>query len=221
MVPGCVSNLYTQNQTRVQLPPLASWAGITYIRAFVTDIDLENNLLTLDNSATPISFDTLSIDIGSRTRHATTTPGVAEFAIPTRPIGSLVEAISLAESTPPSSVVVSGAGAAGIELAFALRARWQALFPTTPFTVTLLDAGPLLVPNESPACQAAVTEALKARNIETMHNVAVSEVREDELRLEDGRVLPASTTIWSTGAQSQALSEVRTREAKGLNWRAE
>jgi len=45
MVPGCVSTLYTQEQTKIQLVPLARWAGITHIQAAVVDTDVNSTLL--------------------------------------------------------------------------------------------------------------------------------------------------------------------------------
>ena len=124
-------------QTQIQLKPLAKWAGIRYIQASVTDIDVTNNTIhTNDPDFPTVSYTVTSLDIGSRTRDAITTPGVSDFAIPTRPISLLVKRIAAAEesmqaaNSVPQSVVIVGGGAAGIELSLAMRARWSKAFPS-------------------------------------------------------------------------------------------
>lgn len=224
MVPGCVSGLYTQDQTKIQLAPLAAWAGIDYRKASVIDICPEEQTMTLSDSSI-IKYDVASLDIGSRTRDATTTPGVSPFAIPTRPISDLVTCIETAEQkltaagSSPASVVVVGAGAAGIELALAMRARWSALFPSADFKVTLLDAGAKLVPHESADCQQATNDALAERNIGVEHGCEVKEVTEAEVLLKDGRVVPASHVIWATGAQAHPLAAKLQERGLGVDAR--
>ncbi|GMH61633.1 hypothetical protein TL16_g03298 [Triparma laevis f. inornata] len=215
MVPGCVSNLYTQDQTKVQLEPLARWAGVKYIKSSVVSISSDSNSFTLADS-TICKFDVASLDIGSTTRGvkgATKIPGVAEFAIPTRPINELVSKIEAAEThmkttnTFPENIVIVGAGPAGIELAFAMRARWSKAFPESPpFTVSLLDTGTSLLPNEAAPCQKVTNDALQAHSIDVIHCAKVTEITRTQVLLSDGTALPHSHVIWATGAASHPLA---------------
>src|SRR6266511_2465713 len=74
----------------------------------------------------PLAYDTISFDVGS-TVAGLDRPGVREHAIPTRPIGSFVRAvdglIARARGRRGFRLVVAGAGAGGVELAFTFRAR--------------------------------------------------------------------------------------------------
>ncbi|GMH55168.1 hypothetical protein TrLO_g5823 [Triparma laevis f. longispina] len=215
MVPGCVSNLYTQDQTKVQLEALARWAGVKYIKSSVVSISSDSNSFTLADS-TICKFDVASLDIGSTTRGvkgATKIPGVAEFAIPTRPINELVSKIEAAEThmkttnTFPENIVIVGAGPAGIELAFAMRARWSKAFPESPpFTVSLLDTGTSLLPNEAAPCQKVTNDALQAHSIDVIHCAKVTEITRTQVLLSDGTALPHSHVIWATGAASHPLA---------------
>lgn len=102
----------------------------------VVDIDPEEQVLTVslveEDGVTAtkqqlVRYDVVSFDIGSRTAHSET-PGVLQYAICTRPIHQLVAGIDHALSSLEGSevdVVVVGAGAAGIEIAFTVAVKCE------------------------------------------------------------------------------------------------
>ena len=109
-MPGCIAKLYKKEETEIPLGPLANWAEVDFINQEVVGIDFDSKEIILgeaeegkgeDNSAITgvqsrgrVSYDVLSIDIGSTAR-GLDIPGVMEYAIPTRPIDALIgEAIS-------------------------------------------------------------------------------------------------------------------------------
>lgn len=225
MVPGCVANLYKQEETQIQLVPLCEWATVTFIHDEVVDIDLETKQIILKSRAEPVSFDVLSMDIGSTSRGMNEILGVAEFSIPTRPISSLVTRIENAEkiliSKQPSDVqiIVVGAGAAGIELALCLRARWVPLVVSgqlRSLAVMILDAGEELLPNESPGFRTALGRNLNKRGIVVKHECTVQEIEPGKVILDVGRELPFTHCIWSAGASSHTLVS-STLKARGLD----
>ena len=67
MVPGCVAGLYTHAETQLALVPLAAWASIDFKCTSVEDIDPEKRTLTCADGS-QITYDALSLDIGSTTR---------------------------------------------------------------------------------------------------------------------------------------------------------
>ena len=80
--------------------------------------------------ASSLEYDILAVNVGSRTRGAETTTGVWENSLTTRPINELLGKIEVKEQQLIRDkiipeVVVCGAGAAGVELAFAYKARWS------------------------------------------------------------------------------------------------
>ena len=150
MVPGCLSNIYSAEDTLLHLRPLAQWAGIKFIKDRVVDIDLDNNKLYLqhsdDNDNHPIPFDAISIDIGSTSRGLLQTKGAKQYTLPTRPISELVTRFESAcqelqdeliaskqqehsdtQVSPAPHVVVIGGGAAGIELSMSVMGRFKSI----------------------------------------------------------------------------------------------
>jgi selenide,water dikinase len=174
----------------------------------------------------PISFDALSLDIGSTSRDLDRIPGARAYTIPTRPIDQLIrrldrarqelgeeaaatrEDAAAAESSsvplvPPPRLVIIGGGVAGIELALSITSRWKDYSPQT----TLLDAGQELLPDESPEARAKLAELLQSKGIVVQHGAAVERVEEYCVVLQKGgQSIPFSHCVWATGAGAHALA---------------
>ena len=110
-------------------------------------------------------------------------------------------------------VVVVGGGAAGIELCFALRARWNALVDSN-ISITLIDSNSMLLPSESSACRSALKQIMEQYGIEVRHSLIVDEVTQSHIRVrsnsDNSPVLTHDIAythcIWATGAEAHALS---------------
>lgn len=207
MIPGCVAGLYTPDQTLIHLEPLCEWADVEFLQDEVVDIDLERKCVVLRHAPTPIPYDAVSLDIGSKSRGLDDIPGAREYSIPTRPISKLVQRIQDAEMMlgESSRVVVVGGGAAGIELAMSIRGRWGPLLGDQ-LHVTLLDAGEELLPMESRQCRESLDQALKGRRVEVRHRCQVEEVTSSHVKLESGESIPYTHCIWAAGAAAHSLA---------------
>lgn len=106
------------------------------------------------------------------------------FLIPTRPISTFVHRLQQEEmewktndtnnndNTSKKDVYVVGAGAAGIELAMALRQRWG---DNDNVSITLVDSNSMLVPNETSWCRSQLMNQLKRLQVSICHNTKVIE----------------------------------------------
>ena len=135
--------------------------------------------MVLENGES-VGYDYLILNIGSRTRDVSTIPGVEELSISTRPINALLKKIESKESTlletnTIPSVVICGAGCAGVELAFGFKARWTKLF-NTEIRVSLISSHESPLPHENPALQAEVERKLKEKNIDVFRGWKVIKV---------------------------------------------
>lgn len=219
MVPGCVSNLYAEKQTMIHLNSLAEWAEIEYLQAAVVDFDPIERKIYLDVGGDPVGYDAVSFDIGSTTRGFDQTPGATEHTIPTRPISELVKRITDDENSLISKlrcgqwmgdcrVVVCGGGAAGIELAMAMRARWNPIFAGTDckLQVTILDSGSELLQTETKPCRDTLKEVLAEREICVKHGATVKSITATKVILTNGEEVPKTHCVWATGGGSLPLA---------------
>jgi selenide,water dikinase len=153
-----------------------------------------------------LAFDACAIDVGSAPA-GTGLPGVLEHAIPLRPMSrarevrARVDALLAADER--ADVVVVGAGAGGVEVAFALMRRIAERGARGG--VTLVDGSGTLLPGEPPAMQERVTDLLRAAGVGTVLGRAVASVQPREVHLASGAVLPAGLVVWTTGAAPPAV----------------
>jgi selenide,water dikinase len=154
-----------------------------------------------------LSYDLCSLDVGSTVR-GLDTPGVREHALATRPIRSLIDRLDarLAAAVPegrPLRLCCVGGGAAGLELAFTLRARLRR--HAAAAEIRVLCDGPQVMPRY-PARVVARVEAEAGRlDIALRCGVRVEAVGKDSLELSDGEREPCDLAIWATGAAPQDL----------------
>ena len=123
MVPGLIAGLYGRQECSIDLRRLCQLAGVAFVRAEITGLDLERRELVLAGRP-PIRWDRLSLDVGAVTAAAT---GVGpELPIkPLEPVLDWCQAQDAAgEAGGKGPLVVRGGGAAGVEVALALAARF-------------------------------------------------------------------------------------------------
>ena len=206
MVPGFVAGQYRLEEIELDVHGLARKAGASWVGAKVTGLDGNARRLEVEGLP-PIAYDTVCFDVGS-TVSGLDRPGVREHALRTRPIGDFVRAVDAlverAKSTPRFRLVVVGGGAAGVELAFAFRARF-ARFGLLEASVLLLEAGPRVLPGYPGSAARRIEANARARGIEIRCGSGVSAAHRDGLTLEDGARLPCDAFVWVAGAAGLPL----------------
>ena len=201
MVPGFVAGQYPREALEIDVRPLARRAGARCIVAPASAHDARAHRLVLDGRP-PIAYDTVSFDVGS-TVAGFELPGVREHAIPTRPIGGFVrrvdEVLAAARARGPARIVVVGAGAGGVEVAFALAARLHRE-RAGGAEVLLLESGPRVLPGHAASAAARVHAAAAARGVAIRTGARVTRVEPGVVHLDVGEPLPADAVVWVAGA---------------------
>ncbi len=207
MVPGFVAGQYRAEELEIDCLPLARRAGARIIVAAATGIEPADRRLLLDGRP-PLAYDLLSFDIGS-TVAGQELPGVRRHAIPTRPIGRFVERLDglLAGARQRQGgrleVVVVGAGAGGVELAFCLEHRLRQ--GGVDAAITLLDGGERVLRGYPDRLARRVEAQAAERGLRLVLGRRVAAVERDAVLLAEGERLTSAITIWVTGAVSQPL----------------
>jgi pyridine nucleotide-disulfide oxidoreductase family protein len=129
MLPGILAGHYRRAEAEIDIAALAERGYVELEQATVERLDLANRLAHTKEGRS-LRYDYASLNVGSRID--TSLPG-AEHALPVKPYDDFLARLRIAER-----VAVVGAGAAGAELAMALRYRGAA--------VTLYSEKPRLAP---------------------------------------------------------------------------
>jgi selenide,water dikinase len=206
MVPGLVAGQYRHDEVEIDVWPLARRARARVVVARAIGVDTAERRVVLEGRP-PLRYDTASFDVGS-TVGGLELPGVGEHALPTRPIATLVARVDalvarLRAMTRPRVIVV-GAGAAGVELAFAIRARLLRE-GASESRVTIVEQGPVVLAGHSRAAARRVEANARAHGIEIRCRARVAEARTDHVRLDTGEQLGFDGLLWVGGAASLPL----------------
>jgi pyridine nucleotide-disulfide oxidoreductase family protein len=202
MVPGFVAGHYTLEDCVIPLEPLVRRSGIRWIQRSVRALDAEARTVTLDDGSC-LHYDWVSINTGpvqDRALLEQTMPGAREHALFIRPIetfGALWPLVVQMAQAKPQRMAVIGAGAAGLELAMALRHR----LPNA--AVTLLCGSTPVGAGYTERVQARLREALLKRKITLLQDSAAG-VRPGEIVLASGATLACDVPLMATGAQAPA-----------------
>ena len=202
MLPGWVAGHYGLDECTIPLDRLAARAGIERLETRAIGLDASRQLLRLaDGSALP--FDRLSIDTGS----AAATFGLngsTQDALPIRPIESFVAAwpalmARIRACSGRFEMVVVGAGAAGVELALAIRHRADREgWPSLRLSVVGASHEPL--PGLPRRAQQVAMAWLKRQGIQWVGGQRAEHCETNRVWLQGGQVLPADATLLVLGA---------------------
>ncbi len=197
----------------IAFPVRTAYREVQFVRGDVTNVDVSAKEIMLANGKT-ISFDDLIIAVGSE--GATFgIPGIAEHAFQMKSVGdareirrSLLRTYEGVEDglLPLESlnVVIVGGGPTGVELAGAvselqkeIQREFEHIAPKA--SVTLLEAGPRLLPSFHPRSSKYTLKTLTKMGVNVQVDAAVVEATSRSLRLKDGAEIIAGTRIWAAG----------------------
>lgn len=191
----------------------AAVPGATFRRGEVVRIDPPARRLRLADG-TVIPWDDLVLAVGS-TGTTFGTPGVAEHALQMKSIQEArairrqllqtYEDVELGRRPREAlKVVVVGGGPTGVEISGAVAELQRAMRREFPefyraASVTLVEAGPRLLPSFSEKSSAHAREQLEDLGVAVKLGTAVDRMYPDDVHLKSGEVLTAGTIVWAAG----------------------
>ncbi|MDQ5847987.1 MAG: FAD-dependent oxidoreductase, partial [Pseudomonadota bacterium] len=113
MLPGVVAGHYRLSEAQIDVARLTAAASVEFVQSSIAKLDVKHRTATLADGRS-LAYDILSLNAGSLVD--TSIPGSAWHALAVKPLERFIEQLSL-----PTRIAVIGAGAAGVELAMALR----------------------------------------------------------------------------------------------------
>ena len=197
----------------IAFPIRTAYREVQFVRGEVSNIDTTAKTLAMSNGKT-ISYDDLILAVGSE--GATYgIPGVSENTFQMKSVHdardirrSLLRTYEDVEDgllpLERLNVVIVGGGPTGVELAGAvselqreIQREFEHIAPKA--TVTLLEAGPRLLPSFHPNSSKYTQKKLTQMGVQVLVDAAVTEATSRSLRLKDGKEIIAGTKIWAAG----------------------
>ncbi len=206
MLAGWMAGHYDLASCTLPLAGLARAAGVRLHLTSATGLDLgRNEALCADGHALP--FDLISINTGPEPA-LDALPGASEHALALRPLETFVEAWPsllqrMQRTDRPFDLVVVGAGAAGVELAFAIRHR---LGPDLRDRVRIALAGDDSLPMRGAPERARrrIAAWLEARQIRWLGGRHAARIGAGAVEFDDTTSIASDACILATGAAAPA-----------------
>jgi len=199
MVPEYLGGVYRREEVRIDLERLCKRAGVTFVQAPVATIRPSQREVTTPEGAA-IPYDLLALDIGS------VNPNPPDGVIPSKPITE-TEALAdrvrstLADGSASLSLTIVGGGAAGVEIALNVSARFESAGRSGDLDLTILEARPELLPAFPAGMRADIEARLRRRGVQVLTGVKATRIRNGSITT-SGRAptVAADAVLWATGA---------------------
>ena len=207
MVPGLIAGHYSRAESYIKLEPLARFARARAMLDEAIGLDLTNRQVWLKERP-PISYDVLSIDVGSTPNLEV--PGAAEHAVAVKPIDRLLERWSALTSRicaddSPKRIAVVGGGAGGVELLLAVQYSLHTMLARggrrdDRLEYHLFTVGEQILRTHNASVRRRFERVLAERHVHVHCGSPVVEVTASALRTADGRSQEIDETLWTTQA---------------------
>ena len=189
--------------------------SVKFRMASPINIDHRNKEVKLDSSEI-LMFDHLIVALGSVSADFGI-PGVKEFSLGMKSVSEALtiraeimrrfEDLCRFEDDTKFSVTVIGGGPTGVEMAGAIAELIRGPLKSDQaqvaknINVTLIEAGPRLLPPFAPSLSARTKKDLEKLGVKVLLNTAVKELAHRKIFLKDGTTLQSEVTIWAAGVK--------------------
>eukprot|EP01129_Flabellula_baltica_P011412 TRINITY_DN4991_c0_g1_i2.p1 TRINITY_DN4991_c0_g1~~TRINITY_DN4991_c0_g1_i2.p1 ORF type:complete len:370 (-),score=80.89 TRINITY_DN4991_c0_g1_i2:47-1156(-) len=215
MLPGCVASLYDEEDIQIDVEALAGECDIEWKQGKVVEIIADRGLVVLA-SGEEVDFHFCSVNIGSTTL-GYDVPGVDLYALATRPISELINRLVIKEQEKDiNSILVVGAGVAGIELAFGLKQRYVKRGKDVDVTIINANSEDDLGSEMGSKGRKNVLKELRRQNIQVISDVKCTEVLETGAIMSDGEFIESDLVVWATGAAPHPIESDLAKDDLGF-----
>jgi pyridine nucleotide-disulfide oxidoreductase family protein len=197
MLPGHIAGLYRHDEMHIDLARLAKACDVTFVPGQAVALERAEKTLILKDGQR-LQYDTLSLNIGI-TPDLSSIAGAAQHGLAVKPISSFLERLEtrLTRTDHSRRILIVGGGAAGVELALALKAR---LTNTSAWIGLVTGSG--LLPALNNGLRRKAEQALARHGIHVIAGFRVGQVTQEGIKSTTGRFIAADTVILSTAARA-------------------
>jgi pyridine nucleotide-disulfide oxidoreductase family protein len=201
MVPGVIAGHYAFSECTIDLAALARRANAELLLTTASLLSPDANRLACADG-TVLPYDVVSLDVGSHPALGEAA-GVERHAILMRPLERALVGwngvFARAAAGNVNAITVVGGGAAGIELALAMRHRFNVALkdPDVPHVRLVSEAAGVGI---AAGAARRLIARMRRSGVASHIGAAVSDVGEGFVRLEGGLEFATDAVFWATGA---------------------
>ena len=208
MLPGLVAGHYTFDEAHIDLGPLCRFAGARFYHDEVVGLDLTHQLVNC-RTHPPVSYDLLSLDIGSTPR-TSDVPGADGNVVPVKPINRFVARWQqmldrILAHQGNLTIGVVGAGAGGVEVLLAAQYRLRQCLRKEGrnddhISYLLFCATHDILPSYNARTRHIFERVLRERRVHVVAGSPVVEVAPGRLTTAQGTHYALDEIVWATAA---------------------
>jgi len=198
MVPGFLAGTYLLDEISISVAPLVARAEGKLIEGSAEGIDPARQVVRLHDGR-EVEYDLVSFAVGSTTA-GIEREEVAASAVPIKPLDRVIDLKERLEALldgpePERRAAIVGGGAAGYEVALAIRAALG-----KAAHVHLIERGPRMLAEYPERFRKKALSVLAEKRIERVTGEGVERVLLDRAILDSGREVLSDLTVWLAGA---------------------
>lgn len=206
LLPGVIGGHFSTGAMEINLGPLCQFAGADFVVGAAVNVDAASRQV-LFNDRPAISYDFLSINVGSASKSLECFGG-GDQPIPVKPVRGFMKGAARLDSVyrRGQAIAVVGGGAAGIELALALKHRlstMQKVTTTSEARFYLCFEGHDLLPQAGSGVRRRLTQALVKSGIELVPQFMAERYGDGRLISGGGWELEVGAVVCALGAKPQ------------------
>ncbi|MBV1756252.1 MAG: FAD-dependent oxidoreductase [Dethiosulfatibacter sp.] len=205
MASGFLEGIYSLEEMTFNLPKMCQEHGISFIKGKVTRIDTTSQKIWIDHQHT-VGYQYLSLDIGSRIARPTFTLNIKNH-LPIKPWSNLTMIKEwMFKANPNDCWILIGGGAAGVEIAFALRAGFEKM-EKKGINITIIHRYADILKDYPVKTRKKIIQYLERKNITIQCNSQITQVFETAITLNNQETIPYQKIIFTTGPIAPGLFE--------------
>ena len=207
LLPGVIGGHFSTDDMQINLGPLCQFAGADFMVGAAVNVDAASQQVFF-NDRPGITYDLLSVNVGSASKSLERF-GNGIPPIPVKPIRGFMEHAAGFDAAyrRGEAVAVVGGGAAGIELALALKHRLGAMQKATPASEArfyLCFEGHEVLPESGSGVRRRLIQALAKSGIELVPQFMAERYGDGRLISGTGRELEVGAVVCALGAEPQS-----------------
>ncbi len=224
MLPGTLGGQFSDDQMRIDLRELTQSAGATLVLAETCSLNLEDGIIHFSDHE-PISFDALSIGVGSMPAGWQDHLNSPLF-VPIKPMQTFLERLEKhLQDRETKTISIVGGGVASVEIALCLqekllkkrhkltpceRKSTSEMVPRFDFpAIEIFTSSEHVAEGMRKRSILRIEQLLASRSISVHRSHRVTRMSESEIVLDDGRRCLTDCVIWATGATApEVLSKL-------------